>query len=100
MPSLSPKTKLTQANTCYPPALATLDSLPWVTGVFADLIAELKTPRGLRRINKASPYDDIHALHAVVAIATEIPLLDERLHIAVGIARADTQHVRARCGVP
>lgn len=49
---------------------------------------------------KISPYDDIHALHAIVAVAAEIPLLDGWLHIAIGIDRADLGDVRARCGIP
>jgi hypothetical protein len=53
-----------------------------------------------RACKKISSHDDIHALHAIVAIAAEVPLLIDRLHIAIGIGRADIEHVCARLGIP
>ena len=44
-------------------------------------------------MNEASAHDDIHTLHAVVAVAAEVPLLIDRLHIAVGITRANLERI-------
>src|SRR5260370_41142128 len=61
-------------------------------------------PRAANRVERAckkiSSHDDLHALHAIVAIAAKVPLLIDRLHIAVGIGRADKEHVCARYGIP